>query len=158
MYGAKKIVTLSENGSVPYPDEMKADGANWSWFMPWYGEYTLESWAHDNTAESWKTVMNNDYIITLEDMPGWDKYEMQTTVIATAKKATSTIQLVGRDLQVNLNASTAQVSIYDLQGNRVFAKKMSQNGTIALSRLAHGSYLVKIQANGLTQSLKITLK
>ena len=158
MYGAKKIVTLSENGSVPYPDEMKADGANWSWFMPWYGEYTLESWAHDNTAESWKTVMNNDYIITLEDMPGWDNYEMQTTVIATAKKAAPAIQLVGRDLQVNLNASTAQVSIYDLQGNRVLARKMSQNGTIALSRLAHGPYLIRIQANGMTQSHKITLK
>lgn len=158
MYGAKKIVTLSENGSVPYPDEMKADGANWSWFMPWYGEYTLESWAHDNTAESWKTVMNNDYIITLEDMPGWDNYEMQTTVIATAKKAAPAIQLVGRDLQVNLNASTAQVSIYDLQGNRVLARKMSQNGTIALSRLAHGPYLVRIQANGMTQNHKITLK
>ncbi len=158
MYGAKKIVTLSENGSVPYPDEMKADGANWSWFMPWYGDYAMEGWANDNNAESWKTVMNNDYIITLEDMPGWDKYEMQTTIIATSKKAAPAIQLVGRDLQVNQNASTAQVSIYDLQGNRVLVRKMSQNGTIALSRLARGPYLVKIQANGLTKSLKITLK
>ena len=158
MFGAKKIVTLSENGSVPYPDEMKADGANWSWFMPWYGDYAMEGWANDNNAESWKTVMNNEYTLTLEDMPGWDKYEMQTTVIASAKKAASTIQLVGRDLQVNLNASTAQISIYDLQGNRVLAKKMSQNGTIALSRLARGPYLVKIQANGLTQNHKITLK
>ena len=158
MYGAKKIVTLSENGSVPYPDEMKADGANWSWFMPWYGDYAMEGWANDNNAESWKTVMNNEYTLTLEDMPGWDKYEMQTTIIATSKKAAPAIQLVGRDLQVNLNVSMAQVSIYDLQGNRVLAKKMSQNGTIALSRLARGPYLVKIQANGLTQSLKITLK
>ena len=158
MYGAKKIVTLSENGSVPYPDEMKADGANWSWFMPWYGDYAMEGWANDNTAESWKTVMNNNYIITLEDMPGWDNYEMQTTVVATSKKAASAIQLVGRDLQVNLNASTAQVSIYDLQGNRVLARKMSQNGTIALSRLARGPYLVRIQANGMTQNHKITLK
>ena len=158
MYGAKKIVTLSENGSVPYPDEMKADGANWSWFMPWYGDYAMEGWANDNNAESWKTVMNNDYIITLEDMPGWDKYEMQPTSIATSKKAAPAIRLVGRDLQVNLNTATAQVSIYDLQGNRVLAKKMSQNGTIALSRLARGPYLVKIQANGLTQSHKITLK
>lgn len=158
MYGAKKIVTLSENGSVPYPDEMKADGANWSWFMPWYGDYAMEGWANDNNAESWKTVMNNDYIITLEDMPGWDKYEMQPTSIATSKKAAPAIRLVGRDLQVNLNTATAQVSIYDLQGNRVLAKKMSQNGTIALSRLARGPYLVKIQANGLTQNHKITLK
>lgn len=158
MYGAKKIVTLSENGSVPYPDEMKADGANWSWFMPWYGDYAMEGWANDNNAESWNTVMNNDYIITLEDMPGWDKYEMQPTAIASSKKVAPAVRLAGRDLQVNLNASTAQVSIYDLQGNRVLVRKMSQNGTIALSRLARGPYLVKIQANGLTQSLKITLK
>ena len=59
---------------------------------------------------------------------------------------------------MNLNAGMAQISIYDLQGIRVLVRKMSQNGTIALSRLARGPYLVKIQANGLTQSLKITLK
>ena len=81
MYGAKKIVTLSENGSVPYPDSMKADGANWSWFMPWYGDYAMESWANDNNAESWKTVMNNEYTITLEDMPGWDKYKVEPIAI-----------------------------------------------------------------------------
>ncbi|MCR5378967.1 MAG: T9SS type A sorting domain-containing protein [Fibrobacter sp.] len=150
IFGGRKIVTLSENGSVPYPDEMKADGANWSWFMPWYGDYAMESWANDNNAESWKTVMNNEYTLTLEDMPGWDNYEMQTTVIAATRKTAPAIQLVGRDLQVNLNSSTAQVSIYDLQGNRVITKKMSQNGTIALSRLARGPYLVRIQANGLT--------
>ena len=74
MFGGRKIVTLSENGSVPYPDEMKADGANWSWFMPWYGDYAMEGWANDNTAESWNTVMNNSYTLTLEDMPGWDNY------------------------------------------------------------------------------------
>ena len=126
--------------------------------MPWYGDYAMEGWANDNTKESWKTVMNNEYTLTLEDMPGWDKYEMQTTVVATVRKAAPAIRLVGRDLQVNLNASTAQVSIYDLQGNRVIAQKMSQNGTIALSRLARGPYLVRIQANGLTQNHKIMLK
>ena len=158
IFGGKKIVALSENGSVPYPDEMKADGANWSWFMPWYGDYAMEGWANDNNAESWKIVMNNEYTLTLEDMPGWDNYEMQTTVIAATRNTAPAIQLVGRDLQVNLNSSTAQVSIYDLQGNRVIAQKMSQNGTIALSRLARGPYLVRIQANGLTQNHKISLK
>ena len=52
---------LSENGSIPYPDSIFADGANWSYFMPWYGDYTMDGWAHDNTAADWKTVMNNDY-------------------------------------------------------------------------------------------------
>ena len=126
--------------------------------MPWYGDYAMEGWANDNTAESWKTVMNNEYTLTLEDMPGWDKYEMQTTVTVAAKKMAPTVLLVGRDLQVNLKVSTALVSIYDLQGNRVLARNISQNGVIALSRLARGPYLVRIHSNGLTQNLKITLK
>ena len=157
MYGAKKIVTLSENGSVPYPDSMKADGANWSWFMPWYGDYAMEGWANDNTAESWKTVMNNDYIITLEDMPGWDKYEMQTTVVAKAVRSAPTLLLAGRELQVNLNAA-AQFAIYDLQGNRVLAKKMNGSGTIALSHLARGPYIVKISGQGHSLAKKILIK
>jgi len=157
MYGAKKIVTLSENGSVPYPDSMKADGANWSWFMPWYGDYAMEGWANDNNAESWKTVMNNDYIITLEDMPGWDKYEMQTTVVAKAVRSAPTLFLAGRELQVNLNAA-AQLAIYDLQGNRVLAKKMSGSGVIALSRLARGPYIVKISGQGNSFAKKILIK
>ena len=158
MFGAKKIVTLSENGSVPYPDEMKADGANWSWFMPWYGDYAMEGWANDNTAESWKTVMNNDYIITLEDMPGWDKYEMQqTTIIAKAAKSAPTLFLVGRELQVNLNA-TAKVSIYDLQGNRILAKNLSGNKSLDLSQLAHGKYMVKVNGSGISAVQPILIK
>lgn len=45
--------------------------------MPWYGDYAMAGWANDNTAETWKTVMNNEFVITLEDMPGWDKYIME---------------------------------------------------------------------------------
>ena len=157
MYGAKKIVTLSENGSVPYPDSMKADGANWSWFMPWYGDYAMEGWANDNNAESWKTVMNNDYIITLEDMPGWDKYEMQTTVVAKSVRSAPTLFLAGRELQVNLNAD-AQLAIYDLQGNRVLAKKMNGSGVIALSHLARGPYIVKISGHDNSLAKKILIK
>jgi mannan endo-1,4-beta-mannosidase len=157
MYGAKKIVTLSENGSVPYPDSMKADGANWSWFMPWYGDYAMEGWANDNNAESWKTVMNNDYIITLEDMPGWDNYEMQTTIIAKTAKSAPTLFLAGRELQVNLNTA-AQLAIYDLQGNHVLTKNMNGSGSISLSRLARGQYIVQVKGLGKALAKKILIK
>ena len=161
MYGAKKIITLSENGSVPYPDEMKADGANWSWFMPWYGEYTLESWAHDNTAESWKTVMNNDYIITLEDMPGWDNYQMQQITgytIAKAARTAPTFNLNARILQIGSIDKSCSISVYDLQGNRVFATKAVGATSLDLSSLPSGKYLVQLRGQGLTQNHTIMLK
>jgi len=68
LFGTKKIITLSENGSVPYPSNMKADGAGWSYFMPWYGNFVTTS----TPAAAWNTIMNDSYTITLESMPGWD--------------------------------------------------------------------------------------
>jgi mannan endo-1,4-beta-mannosidase len=170
MFGGRKIVTLSENGSVPYPDEMKADGANWSWFMPWYGDYAMESWANDNNKESWKTVMNNEYTLTLEDMPGWDKYkieEQHTTSIENrlhAQKAAASLSVVGKNLQIsvpgsNIANATARVAIFDMQGNRVLQETVnSANAGIDLSRIAVGQYIVKVQGKGFTQNGRILVK
>ena len=169
MFGGKKIVTLSENGSVPYPDEMKADGANWSWFMPWYGDYTMESWANDNNAESWNIVMNNEYTITLEDMPGWDKYEIElppTTGIkgnlATAKSAANLV-IVGKNLQINVPgataSATAKVAIFDMQGHQVLSRAINgANASINLSGIATGQYIVKVQGKNFSQSKRVQIK
>ena len=72
LFGTKKMIALSENGSVPYPENLKTDGAGWSYFMPWYGEYTNSS-AH-NVASDWNKIMNDSYVITLESMPNWGNY------------------------------------------------------------------------------------
>ena len=169
IFGGKKIVALSENGSVPYPDEMKADGANWSWFMPWYGDYAMEGWANDNTKESWKTVMNNEYTLTLEDMPGWDKYEMQEVPTIVNKgvsgvaKASASLSVIGKNLQIrvlnNAANATAKVAIFDMQGNQVM--NYAINGTSAsinLSEIAAGQYIVKVQGKGFTQNGRILVK
>ena len=169
MFGGKKIVTLSENGSVPYPDEMKADGANWSWFMPWYGDYAMESWANDNNAESWKKVMNNDYTITLEDMPGWDKYEIEpppTTGIKSvmvATKTTANLVVIGKNLQISVpsaiaTGANARVAILDMQGHQVMNRAINgANASLNLSGLSAGQYIVKVQGKGFAQSKKIRL-
>lgn len=73
LFGGTKLIALSENGSIPHPDSMVADGAGWSYFMPWYGDYTMDGWAHDNTASDWNSILNNPYVLTLDKMPGWDK-------------------------------------------------------------------------------------
>ena len=170
MFGGRKIVTLSENGSVPYPDEMKADGANWSWFMPWYGDYAMESWANDNNAESWKKVMNNEYTLTLEDMPGWDKYEIVTppttgikNIVATAK-ATANLVIIGKNLQISVPGTiaagaTARVAIFDMQGNQVMNRAINgTNASINLNGIAVGQYIVKVQGKGFAQNGRILVK
>jgi len=70
LFGTEKMITLSENGSVPSPENLVADGAGWSYFMPWYGNYVTQA----NTTADWNSIMNHSYVITLEDMPGWNNY------------------------------------------------------------------------------------
>nr|AGS54419.1 mannan endo-1,4-beta-mannosidase [uncultured bacterium contig00188] len=71
-FGTAKMIALTENGSIPYPENLIDDGAGWSYFMPWYREWTNSS-TH-NVASDWNNIMNHEYVITLEDMPGWGNY------------------------------------------------------------------------------------
>jgi mannan endo-1,4-beta-mannosidase len=137
--------------------------------MPWYGDYAMESWANDNNAESWKTVMNNDYTITLEDMPGWEKYqivEVPTTGIKSimaATKATANLVVIGKNLQISIPGiaagATAKVAIFDMQGNQVVIRAINgANASINLNGIAAGQYIVKVQGKGFAQNGKILVK
>ncbi|RZM22445.1 MAG: hypothetical protein EOO88_29415 [Pedobacter sp.] len=67
LYGSKKMITLSECGSIPDVDNLTKDAAAWSWFMPWYGDYTRDS--KHNSPELWKKMFASSYVITLDEMP-----------------------------------------------------------------------------------------
>jgi mannan endo-1,4-beta-mannosidase len=67
LYGTKKMVTLSEVGSMPDADNLVGDQAAWSWFMPWYGSYTRD--AANNSLDLWKKMFAHSYVITLDEMP-----------------------------------------------------------------------------------------
>ncbi|MBP1617367.1 MAG: beta-mannosidase [Bacteroidetes bacterium] len=63
----KKMITLSECGGIPNPNLMYANGDMWSWFMPWYGDYTTSD--TQNGAAYWKTIMSNSLVVTRDQMP-----------------------------------------------------------------------------------------
>lgn len=67
MTAGKKMITLSECGSVPDPALMMDYGDTWSWFMPWNGDYT-ESSSH-NGATWWNKFFSYDYVLTRDKMP-----------------------------------------------------------------------------------------
>lgn len=67
LYGTKKMITLSEVGSIPDLDNLVTEGAAWSWFMPWYGDYTRNS-VH-NSLDLWKKMFASSYVLTLDEMP-----------------------------------------------------------------------------------------
>ena len=69
----KKIITLSETGSFPDADNLVADQAPWSYFMPWYGDFVRN--AKYNSLDLWKKMFAHDYVLTLDEMPNLKTYE-----------------------------------------------------------------------------------
>jgi mannan endo-1,4-beta-mannosidase len=63
----KKIIALSECGSVPDPALMKEYGDMWSWFMPWNADYTRAD--KYNGAIWWNKYFSYDFVITRDKMP-----------------------------------------------------------------------------------------
>lgn len=67
IFKGRKIITLSECGSVPDPALMKEYGDMWSYFMPWNGDFTRSD--KHNGINWWKKLFSYDFVITRDLMP-----------------------------------------------------------------------------------------
>ncbi|SHL27001.1 Por secretion system C-terminal sorting domain-containing protein [Fibrobacter sp. UWT2] len=83
--GTNKIIALSENGPIPDVDNMYAENAPWSWWMPWYDSWSA-GYVSQTAASVWQKNLADERIITLDEMPGWDNY----SEAASATKACPT--------------------------------------------------------------------
>lgn len=76
--GGKKLVALSECGTAPDPDLMTRDGAMWSFFAVWSGEFVLRGnlnrLSEQYTEEAmFKKIYSHEKVLTLEDLPDFSK-------------------------------------------------------------------------------------
>lgn len=67
IYTGKKILALSECGSIPMVDAMFENGDIWSWFMPWNGDYTRSD--NHNGASYLSGLLGDERVITRDQMP-----------------------------------------------------------------------------------------
>lgn len=65
-FKGKKMIALSENGSVPAPDRLTGDKAQWLYFMTWYGHFVEDG--KYNPLSHWDNVLSHPYVITLDEM------------------------------------------------------------------------------------------
>lgn len=68
--GNKKPIPYHECGRIPLPEELKTDGAKWAWFMTWHTTYATNG--KSNPVERLQTIYNDDYVITLDELPEWN--------------------------------------------------------------------------------------
>lgn len=148
-YGGKKMVTISESGSYPDVDNLVADGAGWSWFMVWNGDFVRSSTY--NPLDLWKKMFASDYVITLDEMPDIKTY---TTTGSTGMKmpGKSELKVFPTAFTEYFRIQSAQilksVLIYNLLGIKVKeATPKSENAIISMAGFPSGLYLVKAGNN-----------
>lgn len=88
-YTHGKMITLSECGSIPDPDEMEKDGAKWLWWLPWWGEFVYARGEDRRPLldekgmpcinqkymdeEFLRRVFDDERVITLDKLPWYDR-------------------------------------------------------------------------------------
>jgi mannan endo-1,4-beta-mannosidase len=64
----RKVVALSENGPIPDPDRLFAEGAHWPFFSTWSGKFLTDG--RTNPPEFLRRVYGHPRVITLDRLPG----------------------------------------------------------------------------------------
>jgi mannan endo-1,4-beta-mannosidase len=146
-YKGKKIVTLGETGSFPDVDNLMADEAAWSYFMPWYGDFVRNS--KYNSLALWNKMFASDYVYTLDKMPDLKSYKTPVTGIGSIVTGkTEDIKLypvpVSDLLHISAVSELNLVSIFDLTGKLIYNQQFYSNqATIPMNDFKSGFYIVK---------------
>ena len=177
--GTSKMIALSENGAIPDIDSIAEDKAYWSYWMTWSQTWS-GNFLEKTSAEMWKKNLDDDRIIALDDMPGWDKVKADTnkegaiiapTVInpeGTTKPLNNisnklNITLQGRNLNITVpQAGHTSIAIFDMLGHKVasLAKGNMPAGSLQfnLDGFANGNYIVRAKNGTASYAQRIRVK
>jgi mannan endo-1,4-beta-mannosidase len=146
-YGGKKLITISECGSMPDVDNLIKDGAGWSWFMVWNGDFVRKS--VNNPLDLWKKMFANGYVYTLDEMPNLKTYttpEVKTGLNITNDNLGLQVYPTYFENQITIRSGEPleQISIYNQLGICI-NKVTTENKTMVISMAGFpsGIYLVK---------------
>lgn len=149
LYGGKKMIALSETGSFPDVDRLVEDGAGWSWYMPWYGDYTRDS--RYNPLDLWKKMFAHAYVITLDEMPELSTYQRQNIPTAVGGFLAGEPSLrayptsVNRELTVKSDERIETLAVYNMQGSLLIQQEVKGNEAIlSMADFYPGMYVVRV--------------
>ena len=151
--GTNKIIALSENGAIPDIDSVAEDKTYWSYWMTWSQTWS-GNFLDKTPTDMWKKNLDDERIIALDDMPGWNKIPISNPVKKHVNKITNNINISvnGKSISFSTrNEGIATVTIFDMTGHRVATLLQGpiSAGThnLSLESIAAGNYIVKASVN-----------
>lgn len=129
-----------------------------TWSQTWSGNFLEKT-----TTDMWKRNLDDERIIALDDMPGWDKVKTDFVAKHGGIANKLSVSRQGMNLVVTLPQSGyADISLFDLLGHRVvtFARGNLSAGTLqfSLDGFAGGKYIVRVKGAGQSASHPVLIK
>ncbi|MGM0622086.1 MAG: glycosyl hydrolase [Bacteroidota bacterium] len=147
MFDGKKIVALTECGSIPDPDNLISDEAAWSYFMPWWGDFVRDS--KYNSVDFWNKLFDHEYVITLDEMPDLKSYETTSAEAEILLPANNSFRvyptIVTSELHIESDEPVNKVTVYNSSGQLLKKYQFSSAKTVlSFSAFSKGIYLIKV--------------
>lgn len=152
--GGNKLVTMSENDTIPRVSNLTNEMAGWLYFCPWYGWWLT---GEPNNPVDWLTEMyKSDYCITLDELPDLKTYSTSGFTTSPTKetpKPTQTSKPSGTGYKISGYVATDFSTSSNLKegftveiGNK--STKTDDNGYFEIYATANENQTIKINKNG----------
>lgn len=117
LYKGRKLLSLSECGSIPSMTAMKQDNTVWSYYMPWYGDHTKDpGW---NAVSDWSNSLSDPDVIALDDMP----VDMYSSLVPISRDDVFSVSIKNNKVSIQTTSPCIyQVYLFDLSGHLSLAK------------------------------------
>jgi mannan endo-1,4-beta-mannosidase len=125
IYSGKKIIAMSETGTIPDAQALLDESSSWSFFATWSGDFITDG--KTNSAEHISSVFNHEYVITLDEIN-----KIDDIIAAIEKKRENVVTGLIEGEVIN-----PELRIYDMLG-RVIDKDWAE--------LPAGLYIVRFDS------------
>lgn len=160
--GTSKMIALSENGAIPDIDSIAEDKAYWSYWMTWSQTWS-GNFLEKTPTDMWKRNLDDERIIALDDMPGWDNVKADIRMARRIGSNNLAVNMQGKQITVSIaHAGAASIALFDMLGHKVASLAQGNlpagNTAFNLDGIASGHYIVRAKVGSTSLAKKISIK
>ena len=160
--GTNKMIALSENGAIPDIDSIAEDKAYWSYWMTWSQTWS-GNFLEKTPTDMWKRNLDDERIIALDDMPGWDNVKADIRMARRIGSNNLAVNMQGKQITVSIaHAGAASIALFDMLGHKVASLAQGNlpagSTVFNLDGIASGLYIVRANVGSTSLAKKISIK